>query len=145
LIALMPLLRCRILPLPDAICRHPATPEGGNKVRKTFLTLLAAATLAMAGTAAPKPAEAGSRDAAIFAGVALGIAGVAIAAHHHRKRERYYYSGYGYYPRPVYHHRPVYYARPRYVYVQPACGYERQQFWSRRYHGWVTRTVRVCY
>ena len=104
-------------------------------MRKIMLTLVAAASLAAATLAAPKPAEARCYGCWVGAGVAASvIAGAAIANAGYYGAPAYY-GGYAPY-QPVYYggyYRPYYgYYAPRY-YAPRAYGYYAPRYYAPRY------------
>jgi len=92
---------------------------------KTLTALAVAATLAVAGVAAPQPAEA--RGGAIAAGIIGGIAAGAIIG----SAANGYYGGPGYY-----------YGAPAPAYYGGGCYWHRERFWDG--WGWRVRRVQVC-
>lgn len=108
-------------------------------MKKTFVALLAVATLAVS-TASPALAWRGGWGP----GVAAGILGGAIIGGAIASSRPYYGPGYGYYG-PGYGYEPgyAYYGGPGYPGgpVGP-CYWQRQRFWDG--YGWRVRSVRVC-
>jgi hypothetical protein len=99
-------------------------------MRKFFVALVAAVTIAGSVVAVPGDAEARYwRGGAVAAGVVGGLAAGAIIA---GAAAPYYYA-----PPPP----PVYYA-PAPVYYGPACRWVKQRWWDG--YGWRVRRVQVC-
>jgi hypothetical protein len=87
-------------------------------MRKTITALVATASIAGAGLATPKPAEARCLGCWIGAGIAAAVIGGAFAS-------RSYGHGYGYgygYPAYSYAYAPAYY------------GYAPRRYYARRYY-----------
>jgi hypothetical protein len=101
-------------------------------MKKTLMTLGAAAALAVSAVAVPAPAHA---QRGVAAGVAAGLIGGAIVGGAIASQNGYYGPGYGYYGGPAYVVGPGYGPAP--------CGWQRQRFWDG--YGWRVRSVRVCY
>ncbi len=98
-------------------------------MRKLFIALVAAVTIAGSVLAVPGEAEARYwRGGAVAAGVVGGLAAGAIIA---GAAAPYYYA-----PPP-----PVYYA-PAPVYYGPPCRWVKQRWWDG--YGWRVRRVQVC-
>lgn len=98
-------------------------------MRKLFIALVAALTIAGSVVAVPGSADAHWRGGAVAAGVVGGLAAGAIIA---GAAAPYYYA-----PPPP----PVYYA-PAPVYYGPACGWVKQRWWDG--YAWRVRRVRAC-
>ncbi len=99
-------------------------------MRKLFIALVAALTIAGSVVAVPGVADAHWRGGAVAAGVVGGLAAGAIIA---GAAAPYYYAP----PPPP----PVYYA-PAPVYYGPACRWVKQRWWDG--YGWQVRRVQVC-
>jgi hypothetical protein len=99
-------------------------------MRKILTAIAVAATLAVAGIAAPQPAQARCVGCAVGAGVIGGLALGAIIGSAAANNGPYYNGGPGYYYGP----RPYYY--------RPHCWWEHDRYWN----GWRWRwhRVRVC-
>jgi hypothetical protein len=100
-------------------------------MRKLFIALVAAVTIAGSLVVAPGEADARYwRGGAVAAGVVGGLAAGAIIA---GAAAPYYYAP----PPPP----PPYYA-PAPVYYGPACRWVKQRWWDG--YGWRVRRVQVC-
>jgi hypothetical protein len=105
-------------------------------MKKTLMTLGAAAVLAVSAVAVPAPAHA---QRGVAAGVAAGLIGGAIVGGAIASQNGYYGPGY-YAPAPGYYGGgPAYVAEPGYG---AECFVQRQRFWDG--YGWRVRNVRVC-
>src|ERR1043166_3954239 len=101
-------------------------------MKRPFLAIAAAATLAVSALAAPAHAQRG-----VAAGVAAGLLGGAIVGGAIASQNGYYGPGY-YGPGYGYYGGPAYVADPGYG----PCVWQRQRFWDG--YGWRVRNVRVC-
>lgn len=99
-------------------------------MRKLFIALVAAVTIAGSVVAISGRADAHWRGGAVAAGVVGGLAAGAIIA---GAAAPYYYAP----PPPP----PAYYA-PAPVYYGPACRWVKQRWWDG--YGWRVRRVQVC-
>jgi hypothetical protein len=101
-----------------------------NPMKKTWMALVAAATLAVSAVGAPAPAHAQRGLGAAVAGGIIGgaIIGGALAGPRYYG-PGYYGPGYGYYG-------------PAYAGDYEGCYWQRQRFWDG--YGWRIRRVRVC-
>ncbi len=97
-------------------------------MRKLFVAMVAALTIAGSVVALPGEADARSRGGAVAAGVLGGLAAGAIIA----GAAAPYYA-----PPPP----PAYYA-PAPVYYGPSCRWVRERWWDG--YGWRVRRVQVC-
>jgi hypothetical protein len=106
-------------------------------MKKTFMALAAAATLAVSSLAATAPASAQHWHGGPGPGLAAGLLGGAIIGGAIANSGGYYGPGYAY--GPGYGYGPAYVAAPGYY---GGCYWQRQRFWDG--YGWRMRRVRVC-
>jgi len=103
-------------------------------MKKTLMTLGAAAALTISAVSIPAPAQA---QRGVAASVAAGLLGGAIVGGAIASQNGYY--GPGYYAPGYYGGGPAYVVDPGYG---ESCIWQRQRFWDG--YGWRVRNVRVC-
>lgn len=100
-------------------------------MKKALIAVVAATAIAASSMVAPTPAIAGSKGAAVAAGVIGGLAVGSMIGAAAASQPRYVAPAYGYGPAPVY------------VAPAPRTCITQQQVWSNKWQRWVIRDVAV--